>query len=221
MVNLEKKVVGVDVSSRFLTMNFRNEQNQEVGLNIGNYKKDIVGWLKKLKKEDYKIVVEATGSYSHKIIYYAHFVGFDVYQISPLTIKKHAEVKNMISKTDDEDAKLIRDSGEKMEMSLYEPKKENLEFLEQEMNLWQDLEQEKMRFSLKLKSLRQIARLNKDVLKHYEALIENLQKEIEKLLKRLPKLEDEELKENKKPTQEYQRNWRKDLTFITCCNEPF
>ena len=65
------------------------------------------------------------------------------------------------------------------------------------MNLWQDLEQEKMRFALKLKSLRQKARLNKDVLKHYETLIENLQKEIEKLHKRLPKLEDEELKENK------------------------
>lgn len=197
MVNLGKKVVGVDVSSRFLTMSFRNEQNQEIVMNIGNLKKDIVSRLKKLKKEDYKIVVEATGSYSSKILYYAHFMGFDVYQVSPLTIKKYAEVKNMISKTDDEDARLIRDFGEKMEMSLYEPKKENLEFLEQEMNLWQDLEQEKMRFSLKLKSLRQKARLNKDVLKHYETLIENLQKEIEKLLKRLPKLEDEELKENK------------------------
>ncbi len=65
------------------------------------------------------------------------------------------------------------------------------------MTLLQDLEQEKIRFSLKLKSLRQKARLNKNVLKHYESLIENPEKEIEKLLKRLPKLEDEELKENK------------------------
>ena len=42
-----------------------------------------------------------------------------------------------------------------MEIYPFEPKKENLEFLEQELNLLQDLEQEKARFSLKLKSLRQ------------------------------------------------------------------
>ncbi|WP_300669185.1 transposase [Soonwooa sp.] len=87
MVNLEKKVVGVDVSSRFLTMSFKNEDNQEVVMNVSNVKKDIVSRLKKLKKEDYKIVVEARGSYSSKILYYAHFMGFDVCQVSPLTIK--------------------------------------------------------------------------------------------------------------------------------------
>jgi septal ring factor EnvC (AmiA/AmiB activator) len=66
------------------------------------------------------------------------------------------------------------------------------------LNLWQDLEQEKARFSLKLKSLRQKARLNENVIKHYESLIKGIEKNIEKLLKRLPKLEDEELKDNKK-----------------------
>ena len=198
MVNLEKKVVGIDVSSKFLTVSFKNEKDQEMVYNVSNLKTGINGFLKKLKTEEYKIVVEATGSYSSKILHYASSLGFDVYQISPLTIKKYAEVKNVISKTDDEDAKLIRDFGEKMEMSLYKPKKENLEYLDQELNLWQDLEQEKARFSLKLKSLRQKARLNENVIKHYESLIKGIEKNIEKLLKRLPKLEDEELKDNKK-----------------------
>lgn len=146
MVKVEKKVVGIDVSSKFLTVCFKNEKDQEMVYNVTNLKTGIIGFLKKFKKEDYKIVVEATGSYSSKILYYAYTMGFDVYQVSPLTIKKYAEVKNVISKTDDEDAKLIRDFGEKMEISIYEPKKENLEFLEQEMNLWQDLEQEKRDF---------------------------------------------------------------------------
>jgi hypothetical protein len=95
-----------------------------------------------------------------------------------------------------------------MEMSLYKPKKENLEYLDQELNLWQDLEQEKARFSLKLKSLRQKARLNENVIKHYESLIKGIEKNIEKLLKRLPKLEDEELKDNK-IAQKHFWNWRK------------
>ena len=105
MVNLEKKVVGIDVSSKFLTISFKNAQNQEIVMNIGNLKKDILSCLKKLDQKDYKIVVEATGSYSSKILYYAYSKGFDVYQVNPLTIKKYAEVRNLISKTDDEDAK--------------------------------------------------------------------------------------------------------------------
>ena len=68
-------------------------------------------------------------------------------------------------------------------------KKENLEYLDQELNLWQDLEQEKARFSLKLKSLRQKARLN-EMIKH-ESLIKGIEKKHRKTLKRLPKLEDE------------------------------
>lgn len=93
------------------------------------WKQESMDFWKKLKTEEYKIVIEATGSYSSKILHYASSLGFDVYQISPLTIKKYAEVKNVISKTDDEDAKLIRDFGEKMEMSLYKPKKKIL-------NIW-------------------------------------------------------------------------------------
>lgn len=198
MASLEKKVIGVDVGAKFLTISFKNEQNQEIVKNVLNLKTNILKMLEKLGNENYKVVIEATGSYSSKILYHAHYLGFDVYQVSPLSIKKYGEMKNIISKTDEEDAKLIRDFGEKMELSPYEPKKENLEMLEQEMNLLQDLEQEKMRFSLKLKSLRQKARLNKDVIKHYESLLKQFEKEIEKLHKRLPKLEDEELKENKK-----------------------
>jgi transposase len=96
------------VSSKFLTVSFKNEKDQEMVYNVSNLKTGINGFLKKLKTEEYKIVVEATGSYSSKILHYASSLGFDVYQISPLTIKKYAEVKNVISKTDDEDAKLIR-----------------------------------------------------------------------------------------------------------------
>ena len=51
-----------------------------------------------------------------------------------------------------------------MKMDPYEPKKENIEFLEQELNLWQDLEQEKARYTLKLKSLCQKPILNKSVI---------------------------------------------------------
>lgn len=82
-----------------------------------------------------------------------------------------------------------------MELIPFEPKKENIELLDQELNLWQDLEQEMSRFLLK--SLRQKPVLNKNVIKHYESIIKGIVKEIEKLQKRFVELEDSELKESK------------------------
>ena len=49
MVNLEKKVVGIDVSSKFLTVSFKNEKDQEMVYNVSNLKTGINGFLKKLK----------------------------------------------------------------------------------------------------------------------------------------------------------------------------
>ncbi|MCD1116935.1 transposase [Chryseobacterium turcicum] len=197
MTNLEKKVIGVDVSSKILVMSFLNEQNKQMILSVLNTKTEIEKNLKKLGKENYKIVVEATGNYSSKILYYAYTLGFEVFQVSGFSIKKFSEARNLISKTDEEDARMIRNFGEIMEMIPFEPRKENLEFLDQELNLLQDLDQEKARFSLKLKSLRERANPSKEVIKHYESVIKSLSKEIEKVKKRLPKLEDEELKESK------------------------
>jgi hypothetical protein len=41
--------------------------------NVSNLKTGINGFLKKLKTEEYKIVVEATGSYSSKICITLHW----------------------------------------------------------------------------------------------------------------------------------------------------
>jgi transposase len=197
MANLEKKVIGVDVGSKMLVMSLLDEEGKQSILYVGNNKEDIVRNFKKIDSEKFKIVVEATGAYSSKILYYTYSLGFEVYQVSGLSVKKFSEAKNQISKTDEQDAILIRNFGETMDILPFEPKKESIEFLEQELNLWKDLEQEKARFSLKLKSLHQKPILNKEVVKHYESILKRIGRDIEKLQKRLPNLEDAELKQNK------------------------
>ena len=196
MANLEKKVIGVDVSLKMLTFNYLDESSTPVTLNISNIKRDILSVLKKFSVENYKIIVEATGAYSSKILYFAYERGFEVSMVNPLSVKRYGELKNHISKTDAEDSRLIREYGEKVEFRAYQPKNEMLEYLDQEINLWHDLEQEKNKYRLKLKALRQKAVLNKDTVKHYERLIKNKEFEIEKVLNRMKKLQDEELKKN-------------------------
>ena len=102
---------------KVLTVSFKNEKTKKWFTMFRIWKQESMDF-EKIKTEEYKIVIEATGSYSSKILHYASSLGFDVYQISPLTIKKICGSKNVISKTDDEVAKLIR-ILEKMEMSLY------------------------------------------------------------------------------------------------------
>lgn len=94
MVNLKKRVIGVDVSSKILVMSFLNEEEKPIILNVYNLKKDIKKFLKQWRTEDCKIVVEATGSYRSKVLYYAYSLGLEVCQVSGLSIKKFAEAKN-------------------------------------------------------------------------------------------------------------------------------
>lgn len=194
MANLTKKVIGIDVSLKTLAINYKDKDDKISSYEILNLKKDILYELKKFSKEEYKIIVEATGAYSSKILFYAYEKGFEVSMVNPVSIKKYGELKNHISKTDSQDAKLIREYGETVEFKLYQPKDEVLEYLDQELNLWHDLEQEKQRYASKLKALRQKARQNPQTIKHYERIIKNNEKEVGKVMNRMSELQNEELK---------------------------
>ncbi|WP_050009443.1 IS110 family transposase [Flavobacterium sp. B17] len=157
MANLEKKVIGVDVSLKMLTLNYKDSEGVIITRNIPNLKKDILGNLNFFDKEEYKIIVEATGAYSSKILYFSYELGFEVSMVNPVSIKRYGELKNHISKTDAEDSRLIREYGEQVEFRPYTPKSKTLEYLDQELNLWHDLEQSKKKYGLKLKALQQKA----------------------------------------------------------------
>ncbi|SMO96691.1 Transposase [Chryseobacterium rhizoplanae] len=194
MANLEKKVIGVDVSLKMLTLNYKDSEGVIITRNIPNLKKDILGNLNIFDKEEYKIIVEATGAYSSKILYFSYELGFEVSMVNPVSIKRYGELKNHISKTDAEDSRLIREYGEQVEFRPYTPKSKTLEYLDQELNLWHDLEQAKKKYGLKLKALQQKALCSKETIKHYERLIRNHDSEIEKVMSRMSRLQDEELK---------------------------
>lgn len=83
-------------------------------------------------------------------------------------------MKNIISKTDAEDAKVIRLYGEIFRPEVYIPKSIEIEHLDQEIKLLNDLEEEKRRYSVKLKSLRYNPQLNLNTEKHYEGLIQSV-----------------------------------------------
>lgn len=197
MTKLLKKVIGVDVGAKFLTVSFNDSNNQDQVYNIENNQRSILSFLKKISADDYCFVIEATGNYSSRILHLTLGQGFETSLINCMSVKHFARMKNIIAKTDAEDAKLIRLYGEMFRPEKYIPKSIEIEHLDQEIKLLNDLEEEKRRYAVKLKALRFNPYLNPNTEKHYERRLKQLEKEIREVELRLPKLQDEEFKEIK------------------------
>jgi len=197
MSKLSKKVIGVDVGSKFLTVSFNDDQNQDQIYNIGNNQRSILSFLKKICAKDYCFVIEATGNYSSRMLHLSLSNGFEASLINCMSVKHFSRMKNIITKTDAEDAKLIRLYGEMFRPEIYKAKSIEIEYLDQEIKLLNDLEEEKRRYGVKLKALRYNPQLNPDTEKHYERRLKQLDKEIREVELRLPQLQDEEFKEVK------------------------
>ena len=197
MSNLLKKVIGVDVGAKFLTVSFNDHCDNDQVRNIENNQRSIFAFLKKVSTEDYCFVIEATGNYSSRLLHLSLSKGFESSLINCMSVKHFSRMKNIITKTDAEDAKLIRLYGEMFRPEIYVPKSIEIEHLDQEIKLLNDLEEEKRRYAVKLKALRYNPHLNPDTEKHYEKRLKQLEKEIQEVEIRLPQLQDEEFKEIK------------------------
>lgn len=197
MTKLLKKVIGVDVGAKFLTVSFNDSNNQDQVYNIENNQRSVLSFLKKISSDDYCFVIEATGNYSSRILHLTLEKGFETSLINCMSVKHFARMKNIITKTDAEDAKLIRLYGEMFRPEKYIPKSIEIEHLDQEIKLLNDLEEEKRRYAVKLKALRFNPYLNPNTEKHYERRLKQLEKEIREVELRLPKLQDEEFREIK------------------------
>ena len=201
MSKVSKKVIGVDVGSKFLTVSFNDLENRDQVFNIENTQRSILSFLKKFHIEDYCLVIEATGNYSSRILHLSLVQGFESSLINCMSVKHFSRMKNIISKTDAEDAKLIRIYGEMFRLDIYVAKSVEIEHLDQELKLLSDLEEEKRRYGVKLKSLRYNSQINPNTEKHYERRLQQLEKEIKEVAGRLPKLQNEEFNETKELLQ--------------------
>ena len=99
MTKLLKKVIGVDVGAKFLTVSFNDSNNQDQVYNIGNNQRSILSFLKKMSAEEFCFVIEATGNYSSRILHLSLEQGFETSLINCMSVKHFARMKNIIAKT--------------------------------------------------------------------------------------------------------------------------
>ena len=116
---MEQIYTGIDVAKESFVVASRLEGKTTTTLHQNN-RKGIAGFLKVLPNQTW-CIMEATGVYSLQLAIALYEKGIKVSVVNPLQIKRFAQTKLKRTKTDQVDAALIAEYGERMQPKLYEP----------------------------------------------------------------------------------------------------
>ncbi len=86
--------------------------------------------------------MEATGNYCFLLLYLLEHAGITASLVNPKKIKNYSRVMMSVTKTDDMDARLIADYGEKMKPATYKFPSENLMLLKQKKTVVRQLKKQ-------------------------------------------------------------------------------
>lgn len=147
--------IGIDVSYENLKIAWLGEHSWEV-LSIANTLEGILAWIATLDRARVHIVVEATGTYSAKIIYALHQAGLSLSVITPRQASQFAGVLKNITKNDERDACALCLFGQHMNPPLYEAPSEAAGRLRQLRTLLAQLKKQRQALSNERHALLQL-----------------------------------------------------------------
>ena len=184
-----KTIVGIDVADDTLAMSIydgKDHQVSEFEYTQKSINKEMIAKFKKDKKSVI-FVLECTGTYHTKLAYQLCQNGFSVSALNPFIIKKYAEMKLMRVKTDSVDAKLIAEYGYeyRAKLQLFEPKSKATLHIDNNIKAIDDLLHQRTMSKNQRHALSKQADHSKDAIKTYNNLIKFLNKEIQKLERKL------------------------------------
>ena len=121
---------------------------------------DIAAFIATLQPSDH-CVVEATGTYSSRLVYALISQEFAVSVVNPLSIKRYGQMKSITTKTDKADAILIAKYAVSEQPEKYILPKESSEQLTQRRMILRHLQGERLRYQNQLESINHQARPDK------------------------------------------------------------
>ena len=181
---MKKLTAGIDVSKETLDISLYNGGKHD-NITIANDKKSFVKFLKKYSSDDLQIVMEATGIYHLRIALEAHDLGYFVSVVNPLIIKRYGEMKMLRAKTDRVDARLIAEYGYEQSPKEFTPHSDDRMVLFQLLKAIEDLYKTRTEFRNRLESYTHGYPVSKEVGKTYRSMVQKIDREIERLKKKL------------------------------------
>ena len=176
---MEQIYTGIDVAKDSFVVATRLEGKVTTSLHH-NDKKGIQGFLKVLPSHTW-CIMEATGVYSLQLAIALYEKGIKVSVVNPLQIKRFAQTKLKRTKTDQVDAALIAEYGERMQPKLYEPPSPFLRQLQQQRMSLKLLVKTKRSFLNQLHALNQLEAADKVALKACKTVLKSIEKQIKEL----------------------------------------
>lgn len=184
--------IGIDISKKKLNVAFLKGGTYHK-LEVPNETQHIQQWIKGLGTESVHLVFEATGSYGSKLLYLLHLQGKPFTMVNPSQSKGFAQVQKQQNHTDDRDAVLLAQYGERMQPPASVVATEQWEKLRQTRRALRQMKKYERMIANQLHALAQFPFQEPVVKQALERALKTIQEEIAALEANLCALTDAEM----------------------------
>ena len=183
--------VGVDISKDSFVVAFSSASKSKT-ITYQNDDKGIEKFINTLDKEQHHCVMEATGNYGVNLLYHLCEQEIKVSLINPKQSNFLSKMKLSTAKTDNKDARLLVEYGEKMNPEVYKMPSDKIILLKQKQTVLTHLIKQRTASKNQLKSLELLNKKDNLAIDMLKNNIDNLDKLINNLEKDIVSITEEE-----------------------------
>ena len=183
--------VGIDISKDSFVVAFSSASKSKT-ITYQNDDKGIEKFINTLDKEQHHCVMEATGNYGVNLLYHLCEQEIKVSLINPKQSNFLSKMKLSTAKTDNKDARLLVEYGEKMNPEVYKMPSDKIILLKQKQTVLTHLIKQRTASKNELKSLELLNKKDNLAIDMLKNNIDNLDKLIDNLEKDIVSITEEE-----------------------------
>ena len=183
--------VGIDISKDSLVVAFSSASKSKT-ITYQNDDKGIEKFINTLDKKQHHCVMEATGNYGVNLLYHLCEQEIKVSLINPKQSNFLSKMKLSTAKTDNKDARLLVEYGEKMNPEVYKMPSDKIILLKQKQTVLTHLIKQRTASKNQLKSLELLNKKDNLAIDMLKNNIDNLDKLIYNLEKDIVSITEEE-----------------------------
>ena len=183
--------VGIDISKDSFVVAFSSAYKRKT-ITYQNDDKGIEKFINTLDKEQHHCVMEATGNYGVNLLYHLCEQEIKVSLINPKQSNFLSKMKLSTAKTDNKDARLLVEYGEKMNPEVYKMPSDKIILLKQKQTVLTHLIKQRTASKNQLKSLELLNKKDNLAIDMLKNNIDNLDKLIDNLEKDIVSITEEE-----------------------------
>ncbi|WMX13024.1 MULTISPECIES: IS110 family transposase [unclassified Aureispira] len=185
-------IIGIDVSKNVLDINELTNSNNK-SYSIKNTNLEIRIWLSKIKTKNTLFVLEPTGCYSQRVLYFLRNLSFDVSLVNPSQSHNFMQVLGITNKNDVQAAKALALMGQRLDLPLYNHRTDDMENRKQLLTTISGLKKQRQMLKNQLHAFNHQIVFATKAVESLKTILQTVEIEIQELEEQLNTLDDEEI----------------------------